>query len=132
MPIYTYKCTGCDSQFERTLRLTDHAQPQPCPECDAGPAQQVVTSGVGFVLRGDGWAGKNIRVKGQMSSRRKHLGAKESAYKKEAPGMTLTPNVDGEQVDSWAEARKFAQSKGKDASSFDAMVRKERKEGKRA
>jgi putative FmdB family regulatory protein len=131
MPTYTYKCPECDSQFERVLQLAEHDAPQGCPDCGQGPAKRIIAGSVGFVLRGDGWAGKNNKVKGQMSRRRQRLAGKEHEQKMDGPGMRLAPNVNGERVDSWSDAKKLAKSKGKDTSSYDANVRKERQEGRR-
>lgn len=131
MPTYTYKCSSCDTQFEQVLPLANHSDPQDCPECGEGPAEQIVTSPVGFVLRGDGWTGKNIKIKGQMAGRRRRLATKEHEQKMDAPGIHLAPNVGGERVDSWVEAKRLAKSRGKDTSSYDGMVRKERTGGRR-
>jgi len=127
MPTYTFKCQSCTHQFDKVLPVSDYKQPQICPECGQSPTQRVLGP-VDFVLRGDGWTGKNIRIKNQMSRRRKKLEGKENELKRDGYGMTLAPNVDGERVDSWAEAQKLAKSKGKDTSSYEANVRKERKE----
>jgi len=131
LPTYTYKCTECTKQFEQVLSLADFNEPQVCPGCGEGPAKRIIAASVGFVLRGDGWTGKNIKIKGQMARRRAALKSKEHEQKMDGPGVRLAPNVEGERVDSWAEARKLAGSKGKDTSSFDGMVRKERTEGRR-
>lgn len=129
MPTYTYRCEACEHQFERTLRLTEFDDPQACPECAAIPAKRIITAPVGFVLRGDGWTGKNLKIKGQMARRRAKLAGKEREIKNDGPGVRLAPNVGGERVDSWAEAKRLAKSKGKDTSSYDGMVRKERAGG---
>ena len=126
MPTYTYRCPGCSTQFDLVLRLAEYNQPQDCPECGESPAKRIIASPVGFVLRGDGWSGKNIKIKGQMAKRRQRLAGKEHEQKMDGPGMRLAPNVDGERVDSWAEAQRLAKSKGKNSGSFDKRVRKER------
>ncbi len=41
------------------------------------------------------------------------------------PISTLLPNVGGEVVDSWSEAKKLAESKGKVSETYDHMVKKE-------
>jgi len=131
MPTYTYRCSGCDNTFEKVLCLAEFDEPQDCPECgpEAGPAKRVITA-VGFVLKGDGWSGKNMKIKRQMMKRREHIGGRERELKNDGPGVRLAPNVDGQRVGSWAEAKKLAKSKGKDAGSYDAIVRKERKESR--
>ena len=50
----------------------------------------------------------------------------DDLMKRDGPGITLAPNVSGERVESWADAQKLAASKGKDTSSYESLVRKER------
>lgn len=131
MPTYTYKCSGCGNEFERILRIVEFDDPQVC-ECGCEePAKRIIAAPVGFILRGDGWTGKNIRVKGQMTKRRQSLAGKEHERKMDGPGVRLAPNVGGERVDSWSEAKRLAKSKGKDTSSYDAKIREERAGGRR-
>ena len=53
------------------------------------------------------------------------LDVKQNEMKKEMPISTLLPNVGGEVVDSWSEAKKLAESKGKVSETYDHMVKKE-------
>lgn len=126
MPTYEYRCESCAHEFERVLRMSECSDPQACPECGTSPATKRVSAGAGFILSGDGWTGKNIRVANQMAEKNRRLDAKQNEMKRDAPSVTLAPNVDGERVGSWAEAQKLAASKGKDASTYDSVVRKER------
>jgi hypothetical protein len=80
-----------------------------------------------FVLKGDGWVGKNLRIKSQMAEKNRKLGKKQEELKRDAPGVRLVPNVEGERVDSWSEAQKLASSKGKNTESYAAKVREEKK-----
>lgn len=127
MPIYAYKCTNgeCLDSFEKHLPLSEFDNDQGCPSCGSLAEKRV--SGVGFVLKGDAWPGKNIRIKNQMAAKNKRLSVKQNERKKDAPPVTLAPNVDGERVGSWAEAKKLAASKGKATSTYDALVRKEKR-----
>ncbi len=52
MPIYEYKCTRCDKQFEVTQKMTD----PPLSECLScgGELKKLITS-TSFVLKGSGW-----------------------------------------------------------------------------
>ncbi len=126
MPIYTYKCPECDEQFERVLKLAQFDEPQACPQCGHEPTKRIIASPVGFILRGDGWPGKNNRVRSQMNSRRKTAGVRQDQMRHDGPKMELAPNVQGERTGSWTDAQKLAKSKGKDTSSYDPMIRKER------
>ena len=127
MPIYAYKCADakCANMFEKQLPVSDYDSDQDCPACGSGSEKQV--GGVGFVLRGDAWPGKNIRIKNQMSAKNQRLTAKQNERKKDAPMVTLAPNVEGERVGSWEEAKKLAASKGKATSTYDDMIRKEKR-----
>jgi putative FmdB family regulatory protein len=126
VPTYEYRCESCSHEFERLLRMSQCDEPQACPECGTTPAKKKVSFGAGFILSGDGWTGKNIRIAGQMAHKNRRLDSRQDSLKRDAPSVTLAPNVDGERVGSWAEAQKLAASKGKDASSYDTVVRKER------
>lgn len=124
MPVYTYMCDSCETPFEKTLRMSEYADPQDCPECGVGPARKTVAD-VHFILPGDGWTGKNNRIKGQMAARRAQVGEREKVLMKEGPNTRLLPNVDGERTDSWKEASKLAASKGKDTTGYDKRAKSE-------
>jgi putative FmdB family regulatory protein len=126
MPTYTYHCDTCDTPFEKTLRMSQSGDPQDCPECGKGPARKTIT-GMNFILKGDGWAGKNNRIAGQMRRKNQRLDAKQAEMKRDAPSVTLAPNVDGERVDSWSDASKLAKSKGKDTSGYEKRAKVEKK-----
>lgn len=125
MPTYDFRCEVCNREFDRFMPMSRCDDPQSCAECGAPNAKRIVTAGMGFILKGDDWAGKNIRIAGQMRDKNKRLDAKQNDVKRDIPSIKLAPNVDGERVDSWAEAQKLAASKGKDATSYDGIVRKE-------
>jgi putative FmdB family regulatory protein len=126
VPIYAFRCEECEEHFDRVLSISRMEEPQDCPACGASPAKKLVTS-PNFVLKGDDWAGKNIRIANQMRKKRDRLAGKENEIKRDAPSVRLAPNVDGQRVDSWAEASKLAQSKGKDTSGYDQRAVKEKK-----
>jgi hypothetical protein len=107
--------------------MAQYKEPQNCPECGEGPAKKTVSGGVGFILKGDGWAGKNNRINGQMRKNRRAAGARQNAMVKDSTGVSLVPNVGGERTESWSDASKLAASKGKDTSGYDAKARKEAK-----
>lgn len=133
MPEYAFKCADdtCGTAFFETLAIANRNAPQVCPTC-SGPAGKQIAPGVGGVLRGDVWPGKNIRVKNQMMERRARVGEREHQLKMDGPQFELAPNVDGMRVDSWADASKLAASKGKDTKLYDQRAEKARKRGKRA
>lgn len=52
MPVYEYKCTKCNKQFEVTQRITDG----PLTDCSScgGELKRLITN-TSFVLKGNGW-----------------------------------------------------------------------------
>lgn len=122
MPRYAFACvsTTCRHEFDKVLSFGEHNHPQACPVCQGETHRAMTTPN--FVLQGDGWPGKNIRIQGQMTQKNRRLDAKS----RDLPvGQRLVPNVDGEETESWAEAKKLAASKGKETSSYDRQVRQE-------
>jgi len=53
MPIYEYKCSKCEHQFEVIQRFSDNPI-QICPECNKKSVQKLV-SAPSFRLKGGGW-----------------------------------------------------------------------------
>lgn len=51
MPIYSYRCTPCEEQFDELQKMADHASCS-CPSCGE-PAKQVITA-VHFDVMGMG------------------------------------------------------------------------------
>jgi hypothetical protein len=103
--------------------MSRHAEPQTCETCGA-VAKKMVTA-VNFNLSGDDWPSKNERIKKQMAAKNKTLTSKQNTRQREQPQVKLVPNVGGERVESWGEAKKLAESQGKDTSTYDPLVKKE-------
>lgn len=123
MPTYEYKCKKCENQFEKVLRISQSKESQSCPECGSGETFKIFTT-CNFVLKGS-FPGKDLKIDRQMAAKNRVLDKKQSILKKESPIATLVPNVGGEQVESWSEAKKLAKDKGLDTKSFDSYVKKE-------
>jgi putative FmdB family regulatory protein len=126
MPTYTYECKDCGEPFEKILKLAQYKDPQDCPFCNSANTIKTITGAPGMILKGDGWSGKNLRIKRQMQEKNKRLAAKEREYKGDGMIPSLAPNVGGERVDSWSEAKKLAADKGKDTSGYDRYIQKEK------
>ena len=92
MPTYTYVCTECRASFERFMSITRCDDPQYCEEC--GSLGKKTISMPNFILKGDGWTGKNIKIAGQMAAKNRTLDKKQDERKRDAPGVRLSPNVD--------------------------------------
>lgn len=81
-----------------------------------------------MIFKGDGWSTKNERIKAQMRKKNEKLDARQNEMRNDTNvGGRLTPNVDGERVDSWSEAQKLAKSKGKETASYEPLIQKEKK-----
>jgi putative FmdB family regulatory protein len=52
MPVYEYKCTDCDNQFEIMQKITDDPLTI-CGSC-GGELKKLITN-TSFVLKGSGW-----------------------------------------------------------------------------
>jgi len=52
MPIYEYRCTDCEHQFEKLVR--SFSPDASCPKCESGDVVKLVSGG-GFILKGGGW-----------------------------------------------------------------------------
>lgn len=124
MPIYSYKCAECDTTFDKVLSRAERSTPQTCV-C-GGTAKQVVGN-VGFVMKGDGWVGKNVKIKEQMATKNAKLDQRGREKLREAPGVRLVPNVGGERVESWEEAKRLAKSQGLSTDSYDQKIQQEKK-----
>ena len=60
MPTYYYECSKCGDKFERQQKMTD----EPLKKCPCGgELYRVVSGGTGFILKGQGWPGKDIKGK---------------------------------------------------------------------
>ena len=123
MPTYSYKCSECGETFDKSAPRSQYAAPQ---ECSCGGEAKRVVGDVGFVLKGDGWVGKNQKIKGQMAWKNKRLDQKSRERRHDAPGVRLAPNVNGERVDSWDEAAKLAKSKGLASETYETKARQEK------
>jgi putative FmdB family regulatory protein len=125
MPLYSYHCEQCDVEFDEMGKLAEHRAPQPCPTCGTS-SERALGEFPGFILVGDGWPGKNNRIRSQMAHKNKRLESKEREQKGDGMVPSLTPNVGGEQTSTWSEATKLARSQGRDTSGYEKYARKEK------
>ena len=126
MPLYSYRCSPCDLAFDEMAPMADYQKPQPCPSCGE-PAPRVVGDRFpGFVLAGDGWTSKNLRIAGQMRRKNERLAAREREMRGDGTVPRLLPNVGGEQADSWSDAARLAKDRGLDSSGYENRAREEK------
>ncbi len=127
MPTYVYKCPQCELEFEVTKKMSESSTPEGCLDCGSDVICNKIPAMPQVMFKGDDWGDKNNRIKKQMEARRSKATVKQDEMKRDAPGVTLVPNVDGERVDSWSDAQKLAKSKGKNTESYNDLVKKESK-----
>lgn len=62
MPLYDYKCynTECNYVFETVHGIKDDKL-KVCPKCLEPKLDIVISGGTGFILKGDGWPGQEIK-----------------------------------------------------------------------
>lgn len=60
MPIYEYKCSKCEKEFEVFYTSQSAVQREEknekCPACGSTKKQKLVSKGTDFILKGSGWA----------------------------------------------------------------------------
>ena len=61
MPIYEYKCSLCNHQFEILQKIND-APRKKCPECNSNNLRKLV-SAAAFKLKGTGWYETDFKTK---------------------------------------------------------------------
>ena len=82
MPIYTYRCENCGTQFERHQFFEDPPLTV-CPECRKKKLKKVI-SPVGVVFKGSGFYATDHRSPSGNSSRGKKSEEKKDEPKKDS------------------------------------------------
>ncbi len=65
MPVYEYRCTSCDEQFELRQKFSDPPATS-CPAC--GSAVEKMISQAAFTLKGGGWYNEGYGAKKQAAA----------------------------------------------------------------
>ena len=125
MPTYTYSCVACDNRWDAIRSIAQRDECPPCSGCESVETIRQGVYAVNFNLPGDDWASKNGRITQQMTEKNARLDKKQVERSRDAPGLALAPNVEGERTDSWAEAKRLATSKGLNGESYDGMIKRE-------
>ena len=60
MPIYEYRCSSCDQQFEKLIKID--APSPPCSQCGSEDVKKLVSAS-SFVLKGSGWYSDHYGLK---------------------------------------------------------------------
>lgn len=106
--------------------LAKYQDPVPCESCSK-EAVRIISGMPGLIFPGDSWISKNLRIERQMRSKNERLDKKMREQKgDQASKYTLAPNVGGEVVKDWSDAQKLAKDQGKDTSSYEPMIQREK------
>lgn len=82
MPIYAFRCTACEHQFDRLQKLSD-PDPDTCPDCGAHAIKRQLTA-PSFRLAGSGWYETDFKKDGEKKHNLAEGG--EGAAKAEGKG----------------------------------------------
>lgn len=118
MPTYRYVCK-CGEDIETEHSITKDPEII-CKKCGKIMTRGFIKNNSGFILRGEGWAGKTLRVKEQMRQRRKVAG-KKMVKTHNIP--SISPNYKGDVCKSWDDARKLAKADGVNMVEYDRKVK---------
>ncbi|MGI9034710.1 MAG: FmdB family zinc ribbon protein [Pyrinomonadaceae bacterium] len=100
MPIYEYKCLGCEKRVEKMQKISD-APLTVCENCGGKLEKQV--SRAGFQFKGAGWYVTDYANKGKPETETKTEGRSETASdseKKSSAESTVKPDSASKQAET--------------------------------
>jgi putative FmdB family regulatory protein len=53
MPLYTLKCTKCNHEVDRLMKLSDAVEDEECPLCETRSLQKKTTSFANYAINGN-------------------------------------------------------------------------------
>lgn len=122
---YDFKCTSCDARQTVDLSISAFEEKKagiPCPQCDGVAFHHIDFGGVTFSFKGDAWADKNYREKNYRKTRSAYMSQRQAQNNKM---LTLVPNYQGEEAETWQEVKEVAAAAGKDTSSYEPWITRE-------
>lgn len=118
MPTYLYRCPKCKTEEDIIHKMLESPDIL-CNKCAEKMNKCITSNSSGFILKGDGWVGKNIKNKNLMMKKRREVGSK---MVKNHDTLQISPNYKGEICKDWTEAKKLAQKDGVDTLKYDKQV----------
>jgi len=88
MPIYEYKCSGCNHQFDAIQKMQDEPI-KICPHCSEAKAVRLI-SAAGFQLKGSGWYATDFKGSAKSDSSTSTTSTETTTSKE-----TSTPSTTG-------------------------------------
>ena len=82
MPIYEYRCSNCDYEFENLQSMKDEALLE-CPNCHQNTLKKLISGGAGLIFKGSGFYITDY--KSSKSKSKEKTDSKESSEKKKTP-----------------------------------------------
>lgn len=127
MPTYEYRCNSCGKIQEEVHSIKSDPEIS-CDGCGEKPMERLISLNVSGFITGDTEA-KLWKEKRHRHKKNADLSVRQ-IERYGTGGPRLTPNVDGQEVGSWSEAKKLAKDKGKNTSSYDSYIRNEKSTSK--
>ena len=82
MPTYEYECEKCGHHQDEFLGINEEPEIK-CEKCK-GPSKRIFVASCNYILRGSGWASKEMRLKRDMLEKNKRM--KNVMKEREASG----------------------------------------------
>jgi len=131
MATYDFKCTNpdCENVQEEVMKISEKDTKKiTCNECGNHSVYIFTPTICQVRLKGDGWPSKSEREKNYRKKRTQIMKKRQEDHVKKPE---LRPNFNGEMTGTWADAQAAAHDAGKNISSYDNLVQKE-KAGKKS
>lgn len=122
MPTYEYKCNKCGliKEIIHSIKIDPEIS---CDGCGFKPMERMISRNIsGFITKDT--PSKLWKEKRYRNKKNAELSVKQ--IDRYGRGPRLQPNVDGQEVDSWSEAKKLAKDKGKNIATYDKRIEAER------
>ena len=129
MPNYDFKCSNeeCLHEMEDLFLSFEADLDQIKCEVCGSKADNMSFGGIGTIFKGFVWQTKKEKVNNERETKSKKLDKKQ---REEHAQMQLVPNIAGEEVDSWSDARKLASEAGLDTTNYEKLEEKDKKLGR--
>ena len=112
----------CKEEKEEVHKMSEN--PEILCECGFKMERGIIRNTTGFILKGNGWSGKDSKEKSYRLQKRREVG-KKMVKKYDIP--PILPNYKGEVCDSWSQAKSLAKKDGMNTQNYDKQVERLKK-----